>query len=500
MYWQLAASAWRGAQSESVRAAPHEIVVATPHAPFDLRARLPAAACTGSGSSSVCDLTKTLRAILDECNENPPADDNNRIGCVIDIAPGKYVLTDTIRLCRQHLIRGGGGSGRGARTRIQVAAGKTAFRVGSKSECAADNPRRDTRSGGTSSVVPGGGNHTEIRDLGLFSDGCIGACPSRYGIELHERAHLAGLYVHGFTQGIRILASIQSCREAPAGAPCESNANGWLVERTMIENSDHAAVYVAGNDTNAGLGVMVDANNNCLNPGEIRGEPCANIVDASFLGSTWVATHTAASAATADTFPGYQNQGASNRSVFVGPYAEVNQQKSVLAALAMALGGAGQWDSASAGLRLVGPEANSFSVTNDLDPNNVVRTQFGRVANSDGAFMKLSADMLTKPLRLRAELGAIAGAHPDCANALTTCTAASQKIGAADCKDCVEGWYAFDVTNSVGSRKFRIDAHAAGDTGLGTLLLREPIAITQGPSTSVVAEVCPSDPDNVCPP
>lgn len=190
--------------------------------------------------------------------------------------------------------------------------------------------------------------------------------------------------VLGFGHGILIDAGAKRgaarnlpCGEGgacPAGSTCDrklckpdsaTNANGWALDGVSIKSTDHAGVLVRGPDSNAGLGSRVSVVHACqradlvtmgldLSGWPVDMEPCAGIVDASFLGNTWLAPHVASTAGA----PAYAVVGANNRSLVLGAYAEEDAALSIVGPAAQAVGGKSHWASGGglvASARTIGP-------------------------------------------------------------------------------------------------------------------------------------------------
>lgn len=462
-------------------------------------------------ANGVCNLTGAINRALDECNASPP--NSTFAGCRIRIPAGEYVLDDTVVLCRQHHVFGDGGRGWGARTLIRVAPGVTAFRVATSDECLnpATTPRRNPDGSALASGdEPPGGNWSEISDLGIVSAGCVSGCDADpfYGVQMHVRAALRRMWIRGFAQGVRISADVRThrptCDTVEPGVDCRGNANLWLIEDVVVDGNQHAGVYVAGGDSNAGLGTMVSAVGNCEGAAEFEelGE-CANIVDQSFLGSTWIATHTAANNATAGLYPGYISSGDSQASAFVGPYSESNQKPSVLSTHSTSISGLSEWEPNVLGLRIGGRDVHGhLRVHNLSDVNNQVYVEMG--TGTVGSFFGLHSVSMnsSKPLRLKMSLVPAPNAPAACSgpqNPFDTCEAHDDMVNGVRCDQCIDGWYTFDVANLNASRTMRIHASGLGGLPAGHLALREPFTV--GVAANYAGPVvCPSHPDNVCAP
>lgn len=223
---------------------------------------------------------------------------------------GDYVLRGTADVCRGVEIRG-----QGRATQIVVSPSATVFRVASGTECGNG----------------AGGRETVIRDLTVRNNGSVPETQAS-AIVLHRPALLADVTVQGpWANGVRIEA------DKSTGA----NANLWTLRRVRVHNTRHAGVLVRGGDSNVGLAEQVSVVGACAQPEDypvsVEWPECAGIVDASFLGSTWIAAHVS------DSWRAYRFQGASQRSVCVGCYREQNQASGLLSRRSVALGGLSGW-------------------------------------------------------------------------------------------------------------------------------------------------------------
>lgn len=340
------------------------------------------------------DITPALIGSIAACENETHASD--REGCRVRIPAGEHRITETIVICRATEFFGDGGSGRENMTRVSVAPNVTAFRIGSVEECAA---RGEGFAGGWS----------RLRSMTLVSEACEnepGGCVPHFGVNMHAQAHLEDIYIRGFTQGVRISADITRANLCDGtDADCKTNANSWSMTRVRIEACDHAGVYAKGGDANAGLALLVNATGNCQNPApydELWGD-CANLVDESFLGNTWIASHTSAVNATVHTHPGYISRGNTQRTLWLGAYSENNQDRSQLSQNSMAIGGLSGWTYDSPGIRMDGRNwYGQFIVNSDVETPDETRLVFG-TQNPPGTAWAFSSVQFghSKPLRLR---------------------------------------------------------------------------------------------------
>lgn len=335
-------------------------------------------------NTPICDLgpafTRTFRRCEAELGEE-------RVGCVITIAPGTYELRAPLRICRPHVIRGAGGGAFGPATRIYTPDGLTPFRFAPFAECRA-------------AKAPGAAG-AELSHLALEAYAQTSSTPF-YGLWLGDKVVIEHVHLRRYTQGIRINAGAKRKREEA------SNANAWWLAEVWVDQSAHAGIHLDGPDANVGLALRPIATSNCRDAARFEKllGPCANIYSGDFLGSTFVAaqTATAKDLNTKTVYPGYvMGDSANSRSVCLGCYAEGDQLPSVLAKNANAFGGLASWTGTG---WMIGPQVGGLSLLNDRDPKNPVRLVLGRLA-APGTFLELvpvGSEALSWPLRLKLDL------------------------------------------------------------------------------------------------
>jgi hypothetical protein len=326
------------------------------------------------------DIAPLIQGAIDSCEASPPIDDQS-VGCLIDLPAGAYQLSHKIVLCRQHTIRGKGGGGWGSRTRLTSLV--TAFRLG-RSECAGKG---------------NGAAWSEIEDLGIVLLTPAATSTPAYGIDAESRFRARNVWIRGGTIGVRVDA------DKAAGG----NANSWHINDVLIENTAHAGVMVRGGDTNVGLGNLVSVVGSCRRASRwtSRFGPCSAVVDRSFLGSSWVSVHTAASR-DLDTLvyqPGISMLGDSQRSICVGCYSEVGQAPARMDKFDIALGGLATWQGTYVGhgLRVEGPFLSGLSLRNTKDAANPVELRLGDLAASGTLLDMVASAVDSRPLRIKAD-------------------------------------------------------------------------------------------------
>lgn len=248
-----------------------------------------------------------------------------------------------------------------------------------------------------------GSNGSTLRGMQLVEARAPAKPVSRIGVLVEApMVTLQRVDVSGFGNGVVVSAGIkrgtgrnrycESDAQCLAGQVCErklcrsglaTSANSTALLDVRVRLSDHAGVLARGPDANAGSFDLVSAINTCRRATEIHAaesaapgalawpwsvepvlgddgkpkmvdgavvtqkvsalEPCAGVVDNSFLGNTWTAPHVAGCGARLKEWPAYRALGANNRAVFVGAYAEEDCALSAPAANALVLGGKSHW-------------------------------------------------------------------------------------------------------------------------------------------------------------
>lgn len=229
-----------------------------------------------------------------------------------------YVIRSTVNICKPVRITGCGLS-----TFVVASKDITAFAVRYGEWCEANG-------------TPGSGSGSQLQGFWIrqFGDSAV----PRFGVLMEATAHLEDLRIWGFTNGVRIDADVKR------PGVLKSGASMWTMTRVRAVYADHAGVIVRGGDVNVGVGISVDTTHNCSSPESAPADPvnyppCAGLIDASFLGCTWIGLHSADSGQNGRSFPGAAFIGASQRSVCVGCYKENDQPSSLLSANSIAIGG-----------------------------------------------------------------------------------------------------------------------------------------------------------------
>jgi hypothetical protein len=170
--------------------------------------------------------------------------------------------------------------------------------------------------GHTTGPTVNGAAGSTFEDLCFFSKGHVGET-TNHGFDTNTHFIMRNCRFGGFGgDGVHI--------EADIGSGAGSNANLWYMEHVHTLGSSRHGVFVEGGDTNAGVGIAINAKD-CAGYG---------IYDNSFLGNTWLACHT-----DSNTLGSYYLDGVNARSVLVGCYSESGQPTGYLGPTAHSIGG-----------------------------------------------------------------------------------------------------------------------------------------------------------------
>jgi len=170
----------------------------------------------------------------------------------------------------------------------------------------------------TSGGLTHGGDASLIRGLAFYSAG--GTDTTKHGIWLRGRATIEKCYIENFPgDGYHIEAS------AGSGGLTEGNANNFQIIGGRVNDCGGHGLYVDGADANAGLVLGLDCSSN----------GGWGIWDSSFLGNTYIGTHTAS-----NTLGSYKTDNLNARCLFLNPYAEGGQPDASVIAPSMIIGGA----------------------------------------------------------------------------------------------------------------------------------------------------------------
>jgi hypothetical protein len=223
------------------------------------------------------------------------------MGGTITVPPGKYYLSDTLKITRNINLIGAGapyGNDSGP-TQLVFAQNKTGILIVDYR----DSPTNKQGSGAL------------IQNLSLspkVTGGTLGT-----GVSLKTQARLINVMCTSWpVNGITINAS--------TSVSPPSNANTWFLSGCTTNSNTGHGLYVNGADANAG---------NCIGHVAIANTGWG-IYDSSFLGNTYVGCNT-----DGNTLGGYTSTNANARNMFLNCYAETNQPDSNVSLPSMVIGG-----------------------------------------------------------------------------------------------------------------------------------------------------------------
>lgn len=300
------------------------------------------------------------------------------------IPPGDFYVAKVIPICVPLLIEGSGPNV----TILNVARGVTTFRTMHRPEC---------RSLG----LGDGGAGTTFTGMTVREVSGPNVTVPNFGFLAETRTIFQSVDVDGFVQGIRISGDV---KRSPS-----TNTNSWRMMGVRVVNAEHADIYLDGGDANAGVALQFSVTTACR-----RGAywaptlgPCANLMDRSFLGNTYIGLHASSSydPETGTNYPNYVFEGQSQKSVIIA-YSESDDMPPQLSPHSIWLGFAAL-TTVGGGFGQVGPEMNGISVRNARDAANVVELRAGSQA-APGTGLELAPSQtpslgMTQPFRLKAD-------------------------------------------------------------------------------------------------
>jgi hypothetical protein len=197
--------------------------------------------------------------------------------------------------------------------------------------------QKDNTFGNTSGAVTTGADGTTIRGIKLT--GGVGS--AGHGIHIRARAVIEDVWVEQFAgNGLNIVAT------AGSGGSTEGNANTFQIRGGRLSYNRGSGMYVVGGDANSGVILGTDATGNFA----------WGFDDQSFLGNTYLATHTAGNISGS-----YRSVNNNARNRFINCYAESDQPPATIAYPAEVNGGlhpngvagTGLWESTDASGRRI---------------------------------------------------------------------------------------------------------------------------------------------------
>lgn len=344
----------------------------------------------GGQDVSMCDVAPAFGRIEDDIilSFDPIEFDwlgyGDRTGAPVYIPPGTWRISQEVRLCRQMLITGAGG-GNGGATMIYAPHSVSGIRFAYYDECVA------------AGVGEGAGGST-MEQLNLYElPGPIATTVPSFGVSIEDAfVTVRHVQTYGFVNAFRISADHTRLPK--------TNANGFELQHISIKASEHAGVLADGGDANAGLGTTVNVSTGCTRGSYWQSTlgDCADIVESSFLGNTWVAAQASGSvdATTGVNFPNISTDGLSQRASFLGLYSEVDLMPPSFANQTSVLGGTAK--DGIGGHREQGDWTSSVIYENAGDPANIVTTRFGAAAAPAAAFeVAAPSTAVAQPMRLK---------------------------------------------------------------------------------------------------
>lgn len=188
------------------------------------------------------------------------------IGRMVFVPRGTYKITQTLKIRRQIILQGEGGTAR----YIPTSSGDPLSGPASLLKFNANLLGIIVQYLATD----GRGDYSVIRDIGFVGSTTTTPNTTAHGIRLDARALIENSFVKGFGgNGIHI--------EASSAVTPSKNANNWQIRNCRVENCGGHGLYVVGLDTNGGCAIELDCSANAG----------WGIFDKSDLGNTYVACH-----------------------------------------------------------------------------------------------------------------------------------------------------------------------------------------------------------------
>jgi len=291
-----------------------------------------------SGSMTLADAMYVIQSTAGLCD----------LGCTVRLSPKTYVISNEITICRQVRLVGAGGYGPAAATLIE-SDGPVAIRVAFQDTCSQRGLGRDGRA-------------TTIEHIGFRNKRPAGQAAA--GIMVEARTSIEHVWLRDYTHGIRVDAGVARTGGIDAGGievGGATNANISSIYAVRVDSSHHAGLYIDGPDANGVTILASDFNSNCRSRhvyDSIYG-PCANVVEMSFLGNTYVGTHLATTNGAGIQL---RTEGdANSRNSFVGTYMEGFSGN--LGPNDTAFGGIGNWT--GGGIEITDGVISSFCTRDD---------------------------------------------------------------------------------------------------------------------------------------
>lgn len=262
-------------------------------------------------------------------------------GCRIELGCKTYIFKDTLRLCKPVILYGCGER----TTNLIFPSGKTGIVLGYGSKESTD---------GQCFGIEGTGAQGSVLSEFQVSSGADMppelSKPNGYAmIDIKTGTiTLKNIKTTGGTHGIRISAGLSRIGSE------KSTANHWRMDMVNATYTHHAPIFIRGPDSNTGVGISVSGVNGCKFSSKIKGYvntvgslwdksmvDCAGVMDASFLGNTWIGSHVAMIYDTESKVyeKAYLSKGDNQLTTFIGSYAENSSECGEVSARSISMGG-----------------------------------------------------------------------------------------------------------------------------------------------------------------
>lgn len=292
-------------------------------------------------------------------------------GCRIELGCKTYQFKDTLRLCKPVILYGCGER----TTNLIFPSGKTGIILGYGSTELTD---------GQCFGIQGNGAQGSVLSEFQVSSGSdvIPSLTNPNGYSMIDiktgTVTLKNIKTTGGTHGVRISAGLSRIGVE------KSTANHWRMDMVNATNTHHAPIFVRGPDSNTGVAISVSGVNGCKYASKIKGfvntaeslwdksmVDCAGVMDASFLGNTWIGSHVAMIYDTESNLyeKSYLAKGDNQLTTFMGSYAENSSSCGQVSARSISMGGISCFE--GAGLTF---NSNKVSNINLISPTISTKT------------------------------------------------------------------------------------------------------------------------------
>lgn len=336
---------------------------------YDLKKFVKRSDCDASGLN--CDLYPAFTKANAACEKLRDTQGRGESGCEFIVPEGLHRLSQTVQFCRSHTIRGHGNWLPHSATEIFI--DRSGFWGRGPGYC--------------SGAGLGTGGGITVMDLSLQGSAAAGTneyaagCVDRpegcgiIGVIAESAVSLYRVSLRGMTMGVLGFA------DNTAG----TWMNHWRMSDVWIETVKSSGIYIQGADSNAGLGDRISVIEACydfatwttrpLGPLDIQFNTCSCFNDRSFLGNSYIGTHsrdcidTVASPDVAH--PHFRADNTLNMSVIIGAYAEWGSLPGSFNPDAIAIGGTSTWNDNGT------PQEGGRNITGRTDSPHQIRWQRG---------------------------------------------------------------------------------------------------------------------------